>query len=224
MSYIICDKCGGYYELKEGESPDEFDSCQCGGKLRYANYLYGKSYDSNESENKIKEKISGFWNKQNRNGKIVLILLGLFLVVSSTLGVLGKIYPDTSTAQGYLDYHNEKISESTEILKDILQNQKDYASYQISEDEVVQRLNIDKQKTDVLVHDLETIKVPLQYKKHRNLVVSSLKDDSAATATLIDAIKNHDPVAYDTSVSLRRSALDKMEQAVAELKRINNIK
>ena len=35
MSYLICEKCGGYYELQEGESIEDFDSCQCGGKLGY---------------------------------------------------------------------------------------------------------------------------------------------------------------------------------------------
>ena len=35
MSYLICDKCGGYYELQEGESPEDFDVCQCGGELLY---------------------------------------------------------------------------------------------------------------------------------------------------------------------------------------------
>lgn len=35
MPYIICEKCLGYYELQEGEFPKDFDSCQCGGKLKY---------------------------------------------------------------------------------------------------------------------------------------------------------------------------------------------
>jgi len=35
MSHLVCEKCGGYYELQEGESPEDFESCQCGGKLRY---------------------------------------------------------------------------------------------------------------------------------------------------------------------------------------------
>ena len=35
MRYIICDDCGGYYKLKDGESLDDFDGCQCGGNLRY---------------------------------------------------------------------------------------------------------------------------------------------------------------------------------------------
>lgn len=35
MGYLICEKCGGYYELQKGESLSDFDCCQCGGKLKY---------------------------------------------------------------------------------------------------------------------------------------------------------------------------------------------
>jgi hypothetical protein len=32
MGYLICDKCGGCYELKPGESPENFtNECECGG-------------------------------------------------------------------------------------------------------------------------------------------------------------------------------------------------
>ena len=33
--YIVCEKCRGYYKLEKGESPDDFDRCQCGGSLKY---------------------------------------------------------------------------------------------------------------------------------------------------------------------------------------------
>jgi len=34
--YLICDKCGGYYILQPGESPDDFSTeCECGGRLEY---------------------------------------------------------------------------------------------------------------------------------------------------------------------------------------------
>jgi Protein of unknown function (DUF4013) len=33
--YLICGTCGGYYELQHGESPEDFEDCQCGGKLEY---------------------------------------------------------------------------------------------------------------------------------------------------------------------------------------------
>lgn len=33
--YLYCRDCGGYYKLQPGESPDDFDSCHCGGELKY---------------------------------------------------------------------------------------------------------------------------------------------------------------------------------------------
>ncbi len=36
MKYIICDECGGFYELDMGESIEDFESCLCGGTLSYA--------------------------------------------------------------------------------------------------------------------------------------------------------------------------------------------
>lgn len=39
MGYLFCEKCGGYYELKEGENIDDFKSCECGGSLRYVESL-----------------------------------------------------------------------------------------------------------------------------------------------------------------------------------------
>jgi len=34
--YLVCESCGGYYELQSGESPEDFsDVCECGGELLY---------------------------------------------------------------------------------------------------------------------------------------------------------------------------------------------
>jgi hypothetical protein len=33
--YLECDNCRGYYELQDGESPEDFNECECGGKLLY---------------------------------------------------------------------------------------------------------------------------------------------------------------------------------------------
>lgn len=49
MHYLVCEKCGGYYELQEGESLDKFSECQCGGSLTYVD-----SVDENvEDEQKV---------------------------------------------------------------------------------------------------------------------------------------------------------------------------
>ena len=39
MSYIVCNECGGYYKLQEGESLEDFGTCQCGGTLRYTSSI-----------------------------------------------------------------------------------------------------------------------------------------------------------------------------------------
>lgn len=43
MPYLVCEKCRKYYELQKGESPENYESCQCGGNLRYVKSLYGGS-------------------------------------------------------------------------------------------------------------------------------------------------------------------------------------
>jgi len=40
MTYLICERCGGYYQLQEGERVEDFsDECECGGKLFYTENL-----------------------------------------------------------------------------------------------------------------------------------------------------------------------------------------
>jgi len=36
LRYLLCRDCGFSYELEEGESIDDFKSCNCGGKLYYS--------------------------------------------------------------------------------------------------------------------------------------------------------------------------------------------
>lgn len=45
MGYLVCDDCGGYYELLPGESSEDFDKCNCGGTLTYSPTL---NFDDNE--------------------------------------------------------------------------------------------------------------------------------------------------------------------------------
>jgi hypothetical protein len=41
QGFLLCDSCGGFYELQEGESPGDFETCQCGGNLKYVLYPDG---------------------------------------------------------------------------------------------------------------------------------------------------------------------------------------
>jgi hypothetical protein len=33
--YLVCENCKGYYQLKDGESPEDFERCECGSSLDY---------------------------------------------------------------------------------------------------------------------------------------------------------------------------------------------
>ena len=48
MGYLICEECGGYYKLQPGEYLEDFDRCQCGGRLKYEEYI---SYDQPNPQN-----------------------------------------------------------------------------------------------------------------------------------------------------------------------------
>ena len=37
--YLICEKCSGYYKLQKGESLEDFEACECGGKLKFKKKL-----------------------------------------------------------------------------------------------------------------------------------------------------------------------------------------
>ncbi len=52
MGYLICDKCGGSYELQERESPEDVGKCDCGGNLKYVEKLESGILNSSFSKKK----------------------------------------------------------------------------------------------------------------------------------------------------------------------------
>ena len=112
MSYLICEKCGNYYELGEGESPDDFClECDCGGELSYylTKYDYYKKHsmgrDSAESGEKSpgnKEKDDGgfFSNLDSQSkGFMVVGVFGVFILIllfglSGIFSSMGPSYMD----------------------------------------------------------------------------------------------------------------------------------
>jgi ABC-type antimicrobial peptide transport system permease subunit len=47
LGYLVCEKCGSNYKLKEGEAIDDFEGCYCGGKFEYVKELDEKSISDN---------------------------------------------------------------------------------------------------------------------------------------------------------------------------------
>ncbi|HML05566.1 MAG TPA: thioredoxin family protein [Methanobacterium sp.] len=97
MPYMICDKCNKFYKLKEGESYEDFDLCECGNKLKYYLYLtdYTKGLNSLKMDSND-ENLIDIWFKQSGKVKLasilVVCLLGIFLVA----GISGSFYSGSS--------------------------------------------------------------------------------------------------------------------------------
>ncbi|WP_321422351.1 DUF2927 domain-containing protein [uncultured Methanobacterium sp.] len=66
MPYLVCEKCGGYYKLQEGESPDDFlDKCECGGDLKYSKTLDINSLDTGSFNNELTEDTTDYNSSKN---------------------------------------------------------------------------------------------------------------------------------------------------------------
>ncbi|HMK54283.1 MAG TPA: hypothetical protein VK444_05820 [Methanobacteriaceae archaeon] len=111
MGYVRCLSCGGYYQLEEGESPYEFDRCQCGGDLVYtktlepldesqnheyidkdSDYDYIEYYDDDYSSYESYEPARSLKARKNRSRKVfsqrklimVLVPLIILMVVGAS--------------------------------------------------------------------------------------------------------------------------------------------
>lgn len=93
--YLICKKCGGYYEIQPGESPEDFDSCQCGGKLEYY-ALQKPEQNHNTAKNPPKvhevESVPQSHTDNNTILKIVALAVILYLLLNFFPAVIGLFY------------------------------------------------------------------------------------------------------------------------------------
>lgn len=110
MGYLVCKRCNGYYELLKGESPDDYERCQCGGKLKYVIYLnsdidckYHNCYDNTKVCPKCgKDNIKtvqicvfcghNFETKEKSISPLVgfaAILMGILLVLIPIISLIG---------------------------------------------------------------------------------------------------------------------------------------
>lgn len=92
MGYLVCDECGGYYELQEGEKPDDFsDECECGGKLHYTETLEGFQDDYEESMATI---TCPFCGTENPDDSVICQKCGEKMVIEPGNDALGHLYED----------------------------------------------------------------------------------------------------------------------------------
>jgi hypothetical protein len=83
MSYLVCEECGKYYELKEGKDSFSYEKCSCGGKLRYTDKLNGKNrVEIPQMDSKTTCKNCG---AENPNGSMICSSCGMRLESEQTL-------------------------------------------------------------------------------------------------------------------------------------------
>lgn len=85
MDYLVCDDCGGYYELKPGESPEDFDRCECGGKLKHTQILTPNKFDKVDGHNKVSR--SSILNNNRNLMAIILIIVGITAISGITYSI-----------------------------------------------------------------------------------------------------------------------------------------
>lgn len=85
MGYLVCEGCGGYYELQEGERPADFsDECECGGKLYYTETL-------NTPEEPI---ICPYCGSKNPGDTSICQKCGENMIIQAGNDDLGHLYED----------------------------------------------------------------------------------------------------------------------------------
>lgn len=94
MGYLICEKCGGYYELQPGEHPEDFDRCNCGGQLVYSKYTNYISDDSQEVQN-ISEKEEYVEDSSSHSYGLIIS------IVTSIIVLYGIFHPQLSISNNF---------------------------------------------------------------------------------------------------------------------------
>lgn len=84
MPYLICERCGGYYQLEEDESPEDFDRCQCGGQLIYTEHIEDKPQSRG----------------QNRGKKVYVLVSFFIILVVVAAAFMANVIPNFGGAAG----------------------------------------------------------------------------------------------------------------------------
>ena len=119
--YLLCEKCGGYYELHEGESPEDFEKCECGGKLRYSKL----NPINNEFKGSIIReypKILRSWISHNKKKSLIIIcVLALVITIPLILYVNQQTHIKYTLLGSYdaenIDYSLIHIPQGTNNIK-----------------------------------------------------------------------------------------------------------
>ena len=87
MGYLKCKECGEVYKLQEGESPDDFNMCHCGGEIEY--HLCSDQLQEKKQTYPTKEELAKKKSSDRTMLLVILIVGGLiFLIIPIGIAAL----------------------------------------------------------------------------------------------------------------------------------------
>lgn len=117
--YLICNTCSGYYKLKENESPEDFNRCECGGPLEYVENIdhirktgissstgkYKSKYSNPDYEFAIDELKEEYYDEYRELQQIVDII---GINAEERMEFLEKLYENVQKQEMILNNINQK--------------------------------------------------------------------------------------------------------------------
>ena len=131
--YLLCPNCQGYYQLKNGESPEDFESCECGSRLEYLETLpkvINKTYDDDDMVNnniyddytEIEQILTILKSKSQKRKELLKTLSNRIEIQE---GLLSEIKAERWNLWDVLNQRNlqSDIQNQKRLLDDIVENE-----------------------------------------------------------------------------------------------------
>lgn len=97
MSYLICKKCNGYYELQDGESLEDFDRCSCGGKLYLAENIDDQPQKDKKTERESFSTDKSYVEKKATKYNLFMAFGGIVALIGG-YGIFSSFINSTSNS------------------------------------------------------------------------------------------------------------------------------
>jgi len=91
MGYILCEKCMGYIKLKNGESPNKYKKCKCGGNLRY---LEKKTDFLNKGDylEKLPQDLGIKTGPRSKKSQTLFLIIYISLAIALSIIVISTVF------------------------------------------------------------------------------------------------------------------------------------
>lgn len=122
--YLVCTRCNGYYKLEEGESPDNYESCQCGGELVLVSdineYFTNEEYNGYGYDSGYEYGYSSYNNQKKKIKKGAFFLISLIIIIPLFMFVNSAWVAFTPSDNSIMQNHSILGSDSRGyVIKDV---------------------------------------------------------------------------------------------------------